>query len=110
MKDRSPFPLAGLWRAVEIEGRPVVTAGIITTSPNRIVEPIHDRMPVILGETETIPWLDPSVGDFPALHSLLRPFPHSEMEAYAVSDAVNNSRFDSPECVEPLEDTASGRE
>lgn len=103
LANRGPFALAGLWRTVELDARKVVTAGIITTTPNAVVAPIHDRMPAILDAADLERWLDPAAEDFDALHRLLDPYPADEMEAYAVSDAVNNSRNDSPSCIEPAD-------
>ncbi len=103
MKDESHFPLASLWRTVEINEKKTVTAGIITTSPNELVAPIHDRMPVILTEDELESWLDPAVNDFDLLHGLLDGFPAKDMTSYMVSDAVNNSRNDTPDCIAPVE-------
>ncbi len=101
LNDREPFPLACLWRTVDINAKKVVTAGIITTAANALVAPIHDRMPVILNADELPLWLDPKADDFDALHRLLDPYPAGEMHAYAVSDVVNNSRNDVSACIEP---------
>lgn len=108
LKDRGPFPLAGLWRTVTMEEKDVLTAGIITTRPNSTVAAIHDRMPVILGEHELPAWLDPRIQDFETLHALLDPYPAEDMNSYIVSDAVNNSRFDLPECITPLDGAGDG--
>ncbi len=109
LSDRKPFALAGLWRTVDINAKHVLTAGIITTSPNALVAPIHDRMPVILDDRDLSLWLDPRSDDFDALHSLLDPYPAGEMEAYAVSDAVNNSRNDVIACIAPADDPPAPR-
>jgi putative SOS response-associated peptidase YedK len=102
MIDKKPFPLAGLWRTIKgKDDKTIVTAGIITTSPNALMESIHDRMPVILSDADITTWLDPSVKEFETLYTLLDPFPQKDMTAYAVSDAVNNSRYDLPMCIEP---------
>jgi putative SOS response-associated peptidase YedK len=103
LDDARPFAMAGLWRTVDINARKALTAGIITTGANALVAPIHDRMPVILDDADLTPWLDPAVSDFDALHALLDPYPAEGMRAYAVSDAVNNSRNDVSACIEPLE-------
>lgn len=103
MKDESPFPLASLWRSVDINAKKTVTAGIITTSPNGLVSPIHDRMPVILTDDELTSWLDPAMKDFDLLHGLLDPFPSREMKSYTVSNTVNNSRNDSADCIVPAD-------
>lgn len=103
LRDRTPFALAGLWRTFEISSTKMLTAGIVTTAANALVAPIHDRMPVILGEKDLALWFDPKADDFDALHALLDPYPPAQMEAYAVSDAVNNSRNDVIACIDPLE-------
>jgi len=91
-----PFlPLAGLWRTVQVEGAPVLTAAIITTSPNAMMKDIHDRMPVILTGDNLDRWLDPVNKDIDSLRKLLVPF-EGPMEAYPVSDAVNSNRVDNP--------------
>ncbi|HLB00575.1 MAG TPA: SOS response-associated peptidase [Bacteroidota bacterium] len=105
MEDEGPFPLASLWRSVDINAKKMITAGIITTSPNDLVAPIHDRMPVILTDADLSAWLDPGNKNFDALHSLLDPFPSGSMKSYVVSEAVNNNRNDSAECITPV-DTA----
>lgn len=103
LDDGGPFALAGLWRTVGFDEKNVLTAGIITTDANALVAPIHDRMPVILGDDDLGSWLDPKVTDFDLLHGLLDPYPAEGMRAYAVSDAVNNSRNDVSACIEPIE-------
>ena len=56
-------------------------------------------MPVILAREDFTAWLDP-VAPAEQLLCLLRPYPAGEMEATAVSTAVNNPRNDSPRCLE----------
>ena len=99
MKNKQPFALAGLWRSIEVEGKKIVTAGIITTRPNALITPIHDRMPVILSDNDLKLWLETGVKDFETLYDLLDPYPENEMEAYIVSQAVNNSRDDALACI-----------
>ena len=82
-------------------GEPLVTCTIITTEPNDLVRPIHDRMPVILPETVEDLWLDPTVTDHSRLLDLLQPYPANAMNAYPVSTLVNSVKNDSPECIEP---------
>ena len=101
MKNKKPFALAGLWRSIEADKKKIVTVGIITTRPNEMMAPIHDRMPVILSDNDLKLWLETGVKDFETLYDLLDPYPESEMEAYVVSYAVNNSRDDTTACIEP---------
>ncbi len=96
------FGFAGLYETwVPPLGEPLVTCTIITTGPNELVEPIHDRMPVILPKDAEDFWLDTTVEDHPRLLDLLQPYPASEMGAYTVSKVVNSVKNDSPECIEP---------
>jgi len=97
------FAFAGLYEIWKPPlGAPLVTCTIITTEPNELVRPIHDRMPVILPASSLDFWLDPSVEDHTRLLDLLRPLPADEMSAYTVSDRVNSVKNDSPDCIEPV--------
>lgn len=68
-----PFAFAGLWSRWERGGDPLETCTIITTSANETVEPIHDRMPVILHVEDYDTWIDPAAKPV-ALTDLLRPY------------------------------------
>jgi len=97
-----PFGLAGLWERWEKAGEPVESCTILTTDANELMQPIHERMPVIVPANQYNLWLDPRCGDTEKLVKLLRPYPSEEMLAYRVSTLVNNPRNDVPQCVEPL--------
>lgn len=76
----SPFGFAGLYEVwTDPGGTPLATCTIITTEPNALVAPIHNRMPVILDTEGEKAWLDPHPGDRRSLESLLRPYPPEEM-------------------------------
>lgn len=97
------FAFAGLlaaWKAPD--GQTLVTTCIITTSPNEVMSPIHDRMPVILEAEEYDAWLDPGNQDIEALKQMIRPCSAEGMAAYPVSQAVNSGRVEGPECIEPV--------
>jgi len=100
LKNRDLFSIGGLWRTFKHQGVATLSAGIITTGPNALMSPIHNRMPVLLSDREVDTWLDPSVEDTELLANLLDPFPDDELEIYPVSDIVNNSRIDIPGCIE----------
>jgi putative SOS response-associated peptidase YedK len=95
------FAFAGLWEpAAQLPGA-VPTCTILTTEPNEIASPIHDRMPAILDRTDYGRWLDPAI-DVPAeVRPLLKPFPARAMTAFPVTTAVNNPAFDDPACLVP---------
>jgi putative SOS response-associated peptidase YedK len=98
LQDGGLFGLAGLWEPGR-EGE-AGTLAILTTVPNRLVERIHDRMPLILQPADYARWLDPGT-PVPALRPLLGPYPAARMEAYRVGPAVNNARLDDPSCQAP---------
>ena len=97
-KDGSPLGLAGIWEEWKApEGSLLDTFAILTTTANRLVAPIHDRMPVILAPDEYPTWLNRHLTDPKQLQPLCQPFPADLLEAYPVSDRVNSPRNNSPE-------------
>lgn len=104
LKTHEPFGFAGLWETWKSPtGETIHSCTIITTTPNALMESIHNRMPVILPCAAEALWLDRTVEDPQALLPLLTPCPAEEMEAYAVSQLVNSPRNDTPACIEPVE-------
>lgn len=99
--DRRPFAFAGLWDVWKpAEGEPLRTCTIITTGPNSLLAPIHDRMPVILDRSTLWNWLQPA--EPAALQSLLRAYPPERMEVYPIGLLVNNARLDTAEIIRPI--------
>jgi putative SOS response-associated peptidase YedK len=104
-KDGDVLAFAGLWsvwrpQRGSDEGR-IVSCSIITGAPNELVQPIHDRMPVMLPPSAWGEWLDPANDDVDALRELLVPAPAELFEATPVIDAVSNVRNDGPHLLEP---------
>lgn len=103
LNSRKPFAIAGLWDIWNHpDGSEIRTCTIITTSPNFIIEPIHNRMPVILPSESYSEWLDPNEQSPGYLSKFLVSYPASEMSAYPVSKTVNAPENDSPACIEPI--------
>jgi putative SOS response-associated peptidase YedK len=103
MKDGKPFAFAGLWEDWHSpDGSQILSTTIITTQPNELVKPIHNRMPVILREEDYDIWLTHGEVDQRNLIPLLQPFESNLMEAFQVSRFVNNPKNDSPDCIQPL--------
>ncbi len=96
LKDCELFGFAGLWFAEGGEHRFV----IITTEPNELTRPVHNRMPAILRREHEEEWLDPDQGDSDRLTALLGPYPAHEMEAYPVSSRVSSATNDSADLLE----------
>jgi putative SOS response-associated peptidase YedK len=102
LQDGGLFAFAGLWDEWHApDGSPLRSCTIITTAPNAVTAPIHDRMPVILRPEDEGLWLDRSVTDASDLLPLLAPYPADAMEAYAVSRQVNAPTVDDPACIAP---------
>ena len=77
----------------------IESCAIITTDANKLIEGIHDRMPLILEEGVEATWLDPKTGQEELL-AMLKPCPTERMDAYPVSSLVNSPRNNGPECTE----------
>src|SRR5262245_34692071 len=102
--DGKPFAFAGLWDCWYggNDGAALETCAILTTSPNALMRPVHDRMPVLLDRADFGPWLDPKAAP-DELRQLLRPCEAATLVAYPVGTVVNNPRHDSLACVEPID-------
>jgi putative SOS response-associated peptidase YedK len=97
LRDSQPFAFAGLWETWE----DISTATIITTDANPLLQPIHERMPVILRPQDYDLWLDPHNQNPAELQTLLKPFPAADMAAYPIGNQVNNPAHDGPDCIAP---------
>jgi putative SOS response-associated peptidase YedK len=105
MKDGKTFMLAGLFSVWKNEkGEEIPGFTVITTEPNKLISDIHNRMPVILPEKHFEQWLDREYKDIDNLKKLLVAYPASKMQAYAVSDYMNNPRNEGSDCMKPLKE------
>ncbi len=104
LKNKEVFGFAGLWEEwLDKEtGELIETCTIITTEANEVLEPVHDRMPVILKTKDYDQWLDAKEKDTDKLQKLFLPYPASEMIAYQVSKTVNIPSNDSPELIKKV--------
>ena len=101
MKDQAPFAFAGIWDRWKSEDSWITSCAIVTTSANKLLAPIHHRMPVIISPESYDLWLadDPR---FP-FKDLLAPFPASEMISQTVSHDVNDVKVDEPHLVDRVD-------
>jgi putative SOS response-associated peptidase YedK len=101
LQKNEPFAFAGLWEhwegKDELKGKVIESCTIIVTRANRLMQPIHDRMPVILPPKHYKEWLNPDIHDPKPLLPLLMPLDPELMEAWPVSSAVNNPRNEGEE-------------
>lgn len=101
--DGAPLGLAGLWeRWNGPEGDLLESFCILTTSANKLMETIHDRMPVILAPDTYALWLRRNMHDPQQLAQLCQPYPPKLLKAYKVSEMINSPRIDTPDCIAPL--------
>src|SRR6266516_3293990 len=96
--DGELFAFAGIWAALPArasgeKGELLHSCAIVTSEPNELIRPIHDRMPVILDPELEAAWLDPDLEDDELL-AMLRPLPADRLVLREISDAVNDVRND----------------
>jgi putative SOS response-associated peptidase YedK len=103
LRNRPAFGLAGLWDVWHGgDGSELHTCTIITTGPNELMRPIHNRMPAILDEAGMRIWLTPGELAQPPIE-LLKPFDAEQMEAYPVSRNVNAPANEGPSLIDVCE-------
>jgi putative SOS response-associated peptidase YedK len=99
--DAEPFAFAGLWSIwYGDEDTQLRTCTILTTAANDAIAPLHDRMPIILARDAEDAWLNASTPR-PELDDILRGLPSSQTALQPVGPAVNDARYDGPECLAP---------
>lgn len=91
--------LAEHW--VGADGSELETMAILTTAANATMEPIHDRMPVILDPKDFDRWLDCRPGTATHVLDLLQQPPEDLLEIVDVNPRLNNSRNEGPDLLEP---------
>jgi putative SOS response-associated peptidase YedK len=98
------FALGGLWEAWRPQegGDWVITCAILTTEPNELLAPIHDRMPVMVRAEDYGRWIDPAT---PAsqVGRLVESYPAEEMRAWEVSLLVNDPKADDARVIAPVD-------
>lgn len=91
----------GLWEGYRWPpGETTRSFCIITTGPNALMVPIHDRIPVVLETADWPVWLGEADGD-PA--ALLRPAADGVLRAWPISTRVNSPRNNTPDLLDELE-------
>ena len=101
------FALAGIWDHWEgKQGEVIESVAIITTSANELMQPIHDRMPVILEKEDVAGWIAPTTKLEKAL-AMLKPCSSARLMTYSVSSVVSSARHDGLECVARVDETVS---
>ncbi len=107
LQDEGPFCFAGIWDEWRGGEESITSCAIITTTPNELLETIHDRMPAILPAEVQEAWLSGDTQPMELL-SFLNPFPATAMKSYPVSQQVNAAKVEDAQLVEPIELSQAG--
>jgi putative SOS response-associated peptidase YedK len=100
--DGQELAFAGLWEEWHgPDAPPLLSCTVIVGTANEVVEPIHDRMVIILGPDDYATWLDPTQPRNP-IDNLLLPCPADWLRGWRVSRAVNKAGPEGPELIVPL--------
>ena len=106
LDSEKPFAFAGIWESWKDPNDPnsetVESCSIITTRANTLIQPIHDRMPVILPRELESDWLDLDNTDTGFLREIMIPFDPALMKCYPVSQAVNSTKNEGKDLIEPI--------
>lgn len=106
--DRTPFAFAGLWSIwYGDQDSRLRTCTILTTAANSAISRLHDRMPIILAQQDEAAWLDAAT-PLRRLAAILTGLAPAQTSLEPVGPAVNDARYDGPECLAPP--LASGQE
>jgi len=101
MADGQPFALGGLWESWKgPDGQILRTCCLITTGPNEVMVPVHDRMPVIVAPDDFETWL---TADADTALSLIRPYPAEAMQSWPVDRRVSRSAEEGAGLIEAIE-------
>jgi putative SOS response-associated peptidase YedK len=98
LKSGEPFAMAGIY-ARDPDDASRLSFAILTTTANEVMQPIHERMPVLLMPGTEKTWLPTSLSGM----VIFPPFPAELMTAYPVTPAMNRASFNKPAAIVPLE-------
>lgn len=97
------FSFAGVWSSwKDKDGKELKTYSIITTQPNKEMAKVHNRMPVILRQSDEADWLEPSKAARQDVEPFLHPFEDHGLQMYKVSTEVNSTRNNNKDLLAPL--------
>lgn len=103
-----PYAMAGIWSEwKDAEQRSIRTFSIITVAANKLVAPVHDRMPAILPGEHERDWLSQDAA-IEEILPLLKPYPSRLMEKYKVSTLVNKATQDDPAMIARMDTGEQG--
>jgi putative SOS response-associated peptidase YedK len=101
LRSGETLAMGGLWESWKApDGSILRTACIITTAPNEVMEPIHDRMPVIVAPENWQSWLN---GMPEEVAGMVTPYRDDALQAWPVSRRVSKTQEDDAGLIEPIE-------
>jgi putative SOS response-associated peptidase YedK len=98
---REPFAFAGLWEQWQHDTETLYSCTIITTAANSLMQPVHERMPLIISPAHYHDWLNKDANAVDA-YQLLDDPTYTSMVVTPVGDWVNNPRHDDERCIAPI--------
>ena len=101
LKNEEPFAFAGIWDSWGEGEKKFYSFSIITTSANKLVAGIHDRMPVILDPEDESVWLQDGT-PMDRVLALLSGYPAEKMDSYPISNLVNSPGNNTEEVIKRL--------
>jgi len=94
-KDQGLFCFAGIYSSwQDPDGVEWGTYSIVTTTSNKEMQTIHERMPVILHPNDEAVWLDPSISDAGILYDFMRSYPNDMLLLNQVSQEISSVKVD----------------
>jgi putative SOS response-associated peptidase YedK len=106
LNDAEPFALGGVWEAwrARESGEWLITCAILTTEPNELLEPIHDRMPVIIQPGDYSAWLAQTTAT-EDVSRMVAPLSAEFLRTWEVSLLVNDPKVDDARILTPVPDS-----
>lgn len=98
-KAAETFAIGGLWMGKEGGGEVI----LMTVPANGVVDPIHDRMPLVIHLDDRDAWLDAAT-PLPAVRSLILPDGDDAWNRWCISRAIGNVRHDEPTILDEIPD------
>lgn len=80
----------------------IYSFAMLTTEANALVQPVDERMPVILRADSYDVWLSQEKVDSVTFSGLLKPYLLTEMAVNRVSEEINDPEKNSPELIQPI--------
>ena len=102
LSDNRLFSFGAIWDRWKNpdNGEYLESFAVITTEPNELLEPFHDRCPLVIEPKDYDRWLTPYVKEDPSTVpvELVRTYPAEGMKAWRVNPLKGNG----PELLEPM--------